>query len=1085
MDTKNTRRATRGSDVPPLAGRPSSLKANEPPPDFSWDSINRRTFLRLMGASFALGGIGLTGCRRPEGHLVPYTASPEWVVPGKPLIYATAAPAAFGGVPLFVTTYEGRPTHLEANRLFSDAGLTPQIQASILDLYDPDRAVGFLENGYPAGRQRFTEFLGKAIGSWREKKGAGLAVIVEPTVSPTLAGLRGELQKRYPEALLSTYSPLGSGGRSAAARGLFGERLTLLPRWGEADVILSVGCDFASGDQEGPSAIRGIAARRRLRNPEDEMNRIYVVEERLTSAGAFADHRLALRVGDHAAFLAMVARELAAGGLWQLEPFGRLAEEGWGEPVQKWAKLVARDLVQAKRPLIMAGRDAPASVALLALAMNMAFGRRSALALIPPLEDEALPLEAVAEEIRKENVQALLILGANPVYTAPVDLDWLRLQRSVPQVIHLGLLADETAQASHWHAPMAHYLESWGDAFAPDGTYLSAQPMILPFYGALSEIDVLAALCGEAEALRPPESPSPTQLSQPPLAGGPPLLPLPVAARKVQESFIRLCRIEEKDRAEAWRRCLHDGFWAGSAPSPLSPEPRWEQAVRMVAEELARRPAARGLELSFYPCAKIGDGRQANNAWLQELPDFITKLTWDNAVLMGPRTARELGLPPGGGDLRRAELVVLECGGRRLEAAALAVPGHAEGSLSIALGYGRSFGGRVAQGHGFNAYRLRTRDTMRYASGVSVIRTGRSYPVAQSQTHADPGDRGVVREGSLAEYRAVPDFARREDAEARSVPEVSIYPNPYGAKEPGPAYTQGVTKGAYQWGMVIDLGSCVGCNACVIACQSENNIPIVGKGQVIRGRIMQWIRIDRYFTGPEADPRTIPEPMLCQQCENAPCEAVCPVNATVHSEEGLNVMVYNRCIGTRACAANCPYKVRRFNFFDFNKRDVLKTKKIGPWSVGNLYLGPFGALGSPLTVQMQRNPNVTVRMRGVMEKCTFCVQRIEQAKIATLVQARDGVPQRIPRDSVRTACQEACPADAIVFGDLADPESRVSRWKADSRAYRVLEYLNVRPRVSYLARIYNPNPDLGGTESFPKAGEPEKGPSGTAGERAG
>ncbi|MGD9896095.1 MAG: 4Fe-4S dicluster domain-containing protein [Candidatus Methylacidiphilaceae bacterium] len=1061
----------------PSGGAASPMDAAEPPQDFSWESINRRTFLRLMGASFALGGIGLAGCRRPEGHLVPYTASPEWVVPGKPLLYATSAPASYGGVPLFVTTYEGRPTHLQANRLFSDAGLTPQLQASILDLYDPDRAVGFQHHAYPATRQEFVEFFGKELASWREKKGAGLAVIVEPTVSPTIAALRAEFQKQFPEALLSVYHPVRNEGSFSATRELFGRRLALLPRWAEADVIFSVGCDFASGDEEGPWAVRGVAARRRLREPGDEMSRIYVLEERLTSTGAYADHRLALKAADHAAFLALVARELAAAGLSQLQPFGQMAGEDWGEPVRRWAKEVAQDLARAKRPLVVVGREYPESAALLGLAINAAFEKRSALDLIAPLEEETRSLESIAEEIRKDNIQALLIFGANPVYTAPVDLDWMRLQRSVRQVIHFGLLADETGQASHWHAPMAHYLESWGDALAPDGTYLSAQPMILPLFGSLPELDVLAALCGDADALAAPEEGSPMQLSQPPLAGGPPLLPLPVAARRVQDNFIRICGIDEKDRSEGWRRCLHDGFWPGSNPGPLSPEANWDRAQQALGKELGPRAAADRLDLSFYPCPKIGDGRYANNGWLQELPDFITKLTWDNALLLGPETARRLGISPGGGDSRRAELVVVEVGGRRLEVAALVVPGHAENALSLALGYGRSFGGRVAQGHGFNAYLVRSRESWRFAAGVSLLRTGKSYPIAQAQLHGDPGDRGLVREGSLAQYRAAPDFAKREDAEARAVPEVSIYPNPYGAKEPGPAYAEGVSKGAYQWGMVIDLGSCVGCNACVIACQSENNIPIVGKGQVARGRIMQWIRVDRYYSGSEPDLRVIPEPMLCQQCENAPCEAVCPVNATVHNDEGLNVMTYNRCIGTRACAANCPYKVRRFNFFDYNKRDVLKTKRIGPWSVGNLYLGPFGDLGSPLTVQMQRNPNVTVRMRGVMEKCTFCVQRIEAAKIATLVHAREGEPQPIPRDSVRTACQEACPAGAIVFGDLADPESQVSRWKADSRAYRVLEYLNVRPRVSYLARIRNPNPDFsaaGGRQGSEEPGKPQR-----------
>ncbi|VVM05657.1 Tetrathionate reductase subunit B [Methylacidimicrobium cyclopophantes] len=1077
---ERTRREAGEEDVFSSVGRASHLHAEEPPPDFSWESINRRTFLRIMGASFALGGMGLAGCRRPEGHLVPYTASPEWVVPGKPLIYATTVPAAYGGVPLFVTTYEGRPTHLQANRLFSGAGLTPQLQASILDLYDPDRAAGYQQNAYPTTRERFVELFERDLTAWRERKGAGVAIVVEPTVSPTLAGLRKEFRKQFPEALLCTYRPVGNGERSEATKQLFGSRLTLLPRWAEADVILSVGCDFASGDEEGPWAVHGIATRRRLRSPGEEMSRIYVVEERLTSTGAIADHRLALKAGDQTAFLALIARELVAAGLARLQPFGQAAGESWGEPVRKWARAAAQDLMRAKRPLVVVGREYPMVAALLALAMNAAFEKRSALDLIPALEDEAEPLESVGEEIRKENVRTLLILGANPVYTAPVDLDWIRLQRSVPEVIHLGLLADETALASHWHAPMAHYLESWGDALAPDGTYLSAQPVILPLFGSLSELDVFAALCGDPGALAAPEEASPMQLSQPPLAGAPPMVPLPPAEKRVQESFFKICGIGEKDRPEAWRRCLHDGFWPGSGPAPLSPEVNWDLAERVIVKELVQRSAADRIDLSFYSCPKIGDGRYANNGWLQELPDFITKLTWDNAVLLGPETARKLGIAPGGGDSRRAEIVVLEAEGRRLEAAALVVPGHAENSLSLALGYGRSFGGRVAQGHGFNAYLLRSRDTLRYSPGVRISQTGKSYPIAQSQLHGDPGDRGLVREASLAHFRAVPDFAKKEDEEARSVPEVSIYPNPYGAKEPGPAYTDGVSKGANQWGMVIDLGSCVGCNACVVACQSENNVPIVGKGQVIRGRIMQWIRIDRYYVDAPKELRVVPEPMLCQQCENAPCEAVCPVNATVHNDEGLNVMAYNRCIGTRACAANCPYKVRRFNFFDYNKRDVLKTKRIGPWSVGNLYLGPFGDLGSPLTIQMQRNPNVTVRMRGVMEKCTFCVQRIEEAKITSLVRARDGAPQPIPRDSVRTACQEACPAGAIVFGDLADPESQVSRWKADSRAYRVLEYLNVRPRVTYLARIRNPNPAISGEEDRPRPAEPAEGQRGGA-----
>jgi len=1024
--------------------------------------MNRRTFLKtISAAAMATGSIAATGCRRPEAFLVPYTNSPEWIIPGKALFYATSRPTRNGAEPILVESHEGRPTHIHPNPYFSEYGVSTQTQASILDLYDPDRDGRITRNGEVVSKKEFIDFFKSQLQQWNDRKGAGVAILSFPVISPTFDRLKTEFLEKCPHATFAFYDPVGNENRKEAIKRFYGVSYSPVFQWEKADVILSVGCDFCSAE-EGVEAIHGFVKSRKLKDSSSSMNRLYVVENRMTVTGAMADHRLALKVSDFELFLLTLCYFLTQEkGFENLKPaitsFSIPAD--WSAELINWIKVLAKDLADANAPLVVISRMAPVSQQLLVFAINEAFGERKAVRLIPQLESEGASFLELCEMIKKEEIKELLIIGANPVYNAPGDSHWPELQRSLPSVVHFGLLNDETAAYATWHIPLSHYLECWGDSKTSSGLYVTQQPLIEPLFGSIGLLELFAFMNGRWEALEEAEPTPPSLLAQPPVAGAPPFIPLPLGLRLVRDTFFKLFPAADADKDLIWRKLLHDGFYKESLPQSVNAVPKWEEWSKSVENLKVQRVNKEQLELVFYPCPKVDEGSLANNGWLQELPETVTKLCWDNALLMSPNTAKRYGIFARKADSRKAEIVRIVSGEKWIEVATLVVPGHADNSLSLALGYGRKKELRVAAGVGFNAYPLTKTEQFWWIGDCTIQKTNRFYDLAKSQEHQLMHGRPLVKIASLEYFRKHPDFISEQGTE--EIPEVSIYENPYsGQKEKGPAYRGGVWGGPYQWGMVIDLGSCVGCNACVVACQSENNIPIVGKGQVMRGRIMQWMRIDNYYQGSDENLQMFFEPMLCQQCENAPCESVCPVYATVHSKDGLNVMVYNRCIGTRACAANCPYKVRRFNFFDYNKRDVLKKKKIGPFEIENLYLGPFGDLGSPLTIQLQRNPNVTVRMRGVMEKCTFCVQRIEEAKITVLAKSKGTEPKTIPTDSVKTACQQACPAGAIIFGNLMDQQSTVTKWKKNERAYRILQELNTRPRITYLARINNPNPSI-------------------------
>jgi len=1032
------------------------------------DELSRRGFLKLMGASMALAGFGLSSCRRPEAHLVPFTKSVEWAIPGKALFYATAMPRRTGGIPLVVTTHDGRPTKVEGNPLHPASGGATDVfaQASVLDLYDPARADRFAERvNRKDGKQQFETrdraAFDKYLAQLREKMaadgGAGLAFLVEEVHSPTRERLRAELQKVFPKMRWCIYDPVLTEAQAFATHMSFGDNVRLIPRLDRADVVVALDCDFLDCGEGDLMAVRGFTSRRRVSGANDQMNRLYVVENRFTLTGAMADHRLRCPASQIPAFAFALAQKIAvatkdtglSSTIATLKP-----PEGGEKFDDQWLSEMANDLLaKPGASLVLAGSHQPVVVQFLAYAINSALKNVGATLILRefarnPKNNSILQL---AGEISTGRIKQLFIFGGDPVYNAPKGVtqdrelkgpvDWADLQKRVPDVVRLGYYEDSTSALSNWHVPAAHYLESWGDALTFEGGYLAIQPMILPLFGGLSEIDLMNALLGS------------------PKAEGPEL---------VQETFRTTA--PPGDFATAWSRLLRDGFASHITLKDKTPTFDSNNAGG-VAHTLwgpAPAPTAESPEIVLVRSYAMDDGRYANNGWLQELPDPITKLTWDNAAIMSPSLAKHLKVE--NGDL--IQITITEKGmdahknniQRQLVIAALISPGHADNSITIPLGYGRTQTGPVGQEAGFNGYLLRNSSNPhaiaadgKTVEAVRVKKVAGTYPLSITQDHWSIEGRGLVREATLENYRHDNDFVQKvagDDELPNKLP--SIYHHPPLDAE-------------HQWGMSIDLNVCTGCSACVIACQSENNIPIVGKLQVSHGRAMHWLRLDRYYASekpfnqdkrqyPE-NPEMVHEPMMCQHCENAPCETVCPVNATVHSEDGLNVMAYNRCVGTRYCLNNCPFKVRRFNYFDYSQRPIGKKKIFGA-TVYREYLGPLTTKGAPDTMKLQKNPNVSVRMRGVMEKCTYCVQRIEEAKITAHVRAGASTRTRIPRDSFTTACAQACPSEAIVFGNIADPESRVSKLKNQDRNYRLLQYLNVNTRTSYMARIRNPNPRM-------------------------
>jgi MoCo/4Fe-4S cofactor protein with predicted Tat translocation signal len=982
------------------------------------DPANRRGFLKVMGASLALAG--MTACtKQPKELIVPYVRQPPEFIPGKPLFYATAMAMSGVATGLLVESHLGRPTKIEGNPDHPGSlGASDYFhQASILTLYDPDRTQVVTNKGNISSWVAFQAAMASAREGASVKRGAGLRILSEPVISPTLGAQINAFLKDLPEARWHQFDPLTRAGVYGGATAAFGRSVNTIYRFDQADVVVSLDADFLScgrgslryahdfiakrrvlnnveraeqpkenlqeGYQPGPDAPyrnQGATHTEEDKSPRQSaepvraqgtpveqttMSRLYVAEPHPTPTGGMADHRYRVRAGEIEDIAWALAAALGVAGAGQS-----------GSAFQDVAA-IAKDL-QAHRgaSIVIAGEYQPAAVHALAHAMNQALGNVGKTVIYTePLEtspvDQIASLRQLVSDMNAGQVETLLILGGNPVYAAPADLDFASAMNKVKLRAHLSLYDNETSSLCHWVIPEAHYLESWSDARGYDGTVTFIQPLIAPLYDGKSAHELVAVLAGESAR-------SPRDI--------------------VREYWG--AQVKTNDFETFWETALHDGVVPNTAlpvinvtaKAPGAPTPKQPQ----------------GIEIVFRPDPGVWDGSFSNNSWMQELPKPQNKMTWDNAVWISPKTADRLGI-------HNEDIVEVKYRDRKVEGGAWVMPGHADDSITVHFGYGRTRGGKVAEDIGFNAYALRTADAPVNGWGAELRRTGGKHNFATTQHTQVMEGRDPVRIAPLEEYKKNPGFPMQgEDA---AIPKyLTLYPD---YKYEG-----------YKWGMAIDLNSCVGCSACVIACQAENNIPVVGKAEVGKGRHMHWLRVDRYFRGQYENPELYFQPVPCMHCENAPCELVCPVAATVHSGDGLNQMVYNRCVGTRYCSNNCPYKVRRFNFFLYSD-----------WYTQSLY--------------GMRNPDVTVRSRGVMEKCTYCVQRINAAKIQSEKEGR-----RVVDGEIVPACEQACPTRAIVFGDINDPRSRVARIKAQARDYSLLEDLNTRPRTTYQARLRNPNPEI-------------------------
>ncbi len=943
------------------------------------DPAGRRQFLKLMGASLALAGV--SACtRQPEELIVPYVRQPEEVIPGRPIFFATSMTAGGFGMPLLAENHLGRPTKLEGNPQHpASLGATDIFgQAAVLGLYDPDRSRTLRYRGETKTWAGFTTALQAVLNTQRALSGAGLRILTEPLTSPTLVEQLQTLLAALPGAKWhqwdAVYGTVQGGAPTA----------TPLYQFKNADVVVSLDADFLGF---GPSSVRytkDFSSRRRISTPKDQQNRLYVVEPVPTLTGTKAAHRLAVKARD----VHGVAAALASAVGVAAPSAGTLTE-----PVQKVLPVMAKDLMDHRgRSVVVAGPYQPASVHALARAMNEALGNvGSTVVYTAPVAstpaDGAASLSALVADMSASKVDVLLVLGGNPVFTTPADIGFSDALAKVGTRIHLGLYYDETAELCDWHVPEAHFLESWGDARSFDGTVSLQQPLIAPLYDGRQAVELLSALNG-APGRSPVELVKDYWTRAFGTGGFTDAVGAPFAT---VDAF--------------WRATLHEGFIASTslmregATLPAAPEnSTFEQATS----------PATGLEVVFRPDPTVLDGRYANNGWLQELPKPLSKLTWDNAVYVSYTTAAAH-------HLKNEDVIEITSNGRTVKMPVWVMPGTADDVLVVHFGYGRRKAGRVGSNIGADPFVIRTAQAPWFTEGASLVRTGETHPLASTQSHFAMEGRNPVRIVDAAAFEADPSIVKHMGHTPE--PGLTLYP---------PREYNG-----NKWGMAIDLNACTGCGVCIAACVAENNIPVVGKTQIKRSREMHWIRVDTYFEGDPASPSgTYHQPLPCQQCEDAPCEVVCPVAATVHSAEGLNDMVYNRCVGTRYCSNNCPYKVRRFNFMLYSDFTTPELKA-------------------------QRNPDVTIRSRGVMEKCTYCVQRINHARIDAKTAERP-----IADGEIQTACQQACPAEAIVFGDLNMPDSQVSKLAAQDRNYGLLEELGSRPRTTYLAVVRNPNPAL-------------------------
>ncbi|UJR80932.1 4Fe-4S dicluster domain-containing protein [Sandaracinus amylolyticus] len=1012
----------------------------------SKDGVNRRQFLTLSGAAAAAAA--MSGCaRRPVEHILPYTRQPEYVSPGVPLHYATVLPRRSDVIGVIVESHEGRPTKIEGNALHSGShpgaddaggpqhgGTDLQTQAQILNLYDMDRGAHVMRG---AGDERavsswgdFDEFFGEHLRGLEASAGEGLRFLMEPTTSPTLVAAKQALARRFPQARFHSYSPVSDWNALEGARIAYGRPLHTVPDYSRARVIVSLDSDFLLTESGNPRFQHLFADGRRFMNAEGarEMNRLYVVESGVSVTGANADHRIRMPSQDVGVFARALARALGAAGVDVSTVQGGLGEPAALEGVN--VEAIARDLARNRgRSAIVVGARQPAWVHALAHALNAALdnlGQTIALheVLDAEQQDPIADLRALVADMGANRVSTLVMLGGNPVYDAPHDVAFGDALAGVANKIHLSSHDNETSILCDWYLPQTHELESWGDHRALDGAYAIQQPLIAPLRGGRNAIEVVGFASGERSWR---------------------------AYHAVRRTFAQVAPGDAFDRA--WRAALQRGVVAGS-PTTLARDAAPNGAtVSQAVQQGAGQRAELGessWEVSFVPDNKLLDGRWANNAWLLELPDPISKVSWDNAALVSWGSARQLGVR--NGDVVRIERDGVEA----IEIPVVIVPGTADRAVVLSLGWGRTRGGTFANDHGVDVTPARHTETFWFGAGYRVSRAGRRAPLSLQQEHHSMEGRPLAIDATVEEYIAQPDFGQwgiptpttpplwdevdytQPQPPAQGGTSWSLLPEGRQAAEDAPP--------RHAWGMTIDLTTCTGCNACVIACIAENNIPMVGKEQVARGREMHWLRIDRYFTEREiptwAGRDTVYDvvdedhlevafqPMACQHCEEAPCENVCPVNATVHSPEGINEMAYNRCIGTRYCANNCPYKVRRFNYL--------------------AYAGDV-----PELQRMQFNPNVSVRMRGVMEKCTYCIQRIESVRIHAHNEGR-----RIRRGELITACAQACPSNAIFFGDLNDSDAEVTRWAHVDRQYKVLADVGTQPRTTYAGRIRNPNPEM-------------------------
>lgn len=940
---------------------------------FAQGGFDRRTFLKLMGSALAL--VGVNGCttRPPAEQVIPYVQNPEELVPGRPVFYASTLALGGFGSGVLIETHEGRPLRLEGNpRHPATLGASDVfIQAAILDMYNPDRSTIVTQQGTPATWEEFTAAWSAAMAAL-PADGSGLAVLTESTSSPTLLAQLAALQAKYSGARWYQHDPVQDGTVEAGARMAFDRNVNTVYRLAAADVILTLDADLLGTMPGSLRYAREFAERRRVRTNAGpvSMSRVYAVECTPTTTGSVADHRLPLRPSEIELFARALAQALG------VSVGGSVAEIPWDAA---WFDGVVADLqANPGRSLVAVGRQQPPVVQALGHAINAALGNVGATVVYtePVLSEATADLRALVQDSATGAVQALLILGGNPVYTAPADVDLAGALATMPFSAHLSLFQDETSAVTTWHLPQTHFVEEWSDARSYDGAASIVQPPISPLYEAVRSAHEVLALALE-------DTRDGYEI-----------------VRSTWEG-----QLAAEDFEAAWGRALNLGVIENSSFAPVDVAVRGDFAAALPATP----SAASGLEVIFRPDAKLWDGRFAGNSWLLELPAPITKLCWDNAALVSPTTAVALGV-------NTESVIALDVAGRTLDVPVWVLPGQADDVITLSLGYGHTAGAEVGIGAGFNAYALRPSTGLWQVAGATAAATAGTYKLVTTQRRyeADLGD--PIQVVTLQQYMEDPEHLLHTEHHAPiSLLQEFVYDD-------------------YAWGMAIDLNACIGCNACVLACQTENNIPTVGKDQIGLSREMYWLRVDRYYEGELENPKTYFQPVPCMQCENAPCEVVCPVQATVHSDEGLNQMVYNRCVGTRYCSANCPYGVRRFNFKN--------------------YVDDAGIL-----IDL-RNPDVTVRPKGVMEKCTYCTQRISAARIAAKVEGRT-----VHDGEIVPACAGACPTQAIVFGDMNDANSRVAQLKAQPQHYPLLGDIQTKPRTTYLARFSNPNEAIDGTES--------------------